>query len=234
MADAPGGIERDSDALEPSEPLLRRTEKSSWLNLAVAVLAIAIVVVAILIIQELKAGLGANPGPAISSAGGGSDGFTPVQLGVVGKGSVAIGDKAPRFQLQDPEGNVIRLEDFRGRQVLVNFWATWCAPCRREIPDLIRLQQEWGAKAQLIGVDLQESPDVVAEFAARFGINYPLPLDRDGAVFTSYKLTGLPETFFLDADGVVRDHRIGLLRPDVAKCIVTGIERGDHEPKACR
>ena len=96
------------------------------------------------------------------------------------------------------------------------------------------LQEGWGESVQLIGVDYYESAGAVQEFAANYSLNYPLPLDTDGRVTGSYKLTGLPETFFLDGEGVIRDHRIGQLRPEIARCIVEGIQAGNHKPEACR
>ncbi len=75
---------------------------------------------------------------------------------------------------------------------------------------------------------------VAQEFVDNYSINYPTPLDGCGEVTGSYKLRGLPETFFLDEQGIIRDHRIGQLRPDVARCIVAGIQAGAHDPEDCR
>ncbi len=230
--------DEDGDAETPAQAAIvraRRPARGRWGDLAITLAAIGAVVAAILFVQRWQAG-GDDSSPAVAfvqdQTSPGT--FSPIKLGPSGGGAPALGKSAPGFRLVDPDGKLIQLEDFHGRTVLVNFWATWCVPCKKEIPDLIALQQEWGSAVQIIGVDYYESPDTVQQFAASFGMNYPVPLDRDGEVTGSYKLTGLPETFFLDGDGVVRDHRIGLLRGEVARCIVEGIARGDHDPGKCR
>lgn len=194
-------------------------------------LAVFAVVVAIVVVERVR-NRSDSSGPPRTVVG--SDGFTPIKLGVSKGGGADIGDAAPSFRLTGPDGSLVSLAEFRGKPVLVNFWATWCAPCRREIPDLVALQQEWGEQVQILGVDLNEPADVVAEYARNLGMNYPLPLDADGSVAAAYRLTGLPETFFLDSGGVLRDHRIGLLRPEVARCIVANLEREGYKPRDCR
>ena len=211
-------------------PVRKRGGRDPVRDLLVPLLAVAAVVCAIILVtwaREREAKSVARPSFASGS-------YSTIELGSEGGGKPNLGEAAPGFQLLDTDGRVIRLEDFRGRPVLINFWATWCIPCRKETPELIALQSEWGDTVQVIGVNYSELPDAVRAFSADFKVNYPLPLDRSGEVTASYKLSGLPETFFLDADGVVRDHRIGQLRPDVARCIVAGIQAGPHKPEECR
>lgn len=219
------------DEPEPTEAggARKRGGRDALRDLAIPVLAIAAVVAGIVAVQmfrEINAGV-----PAGASPGGE---YYTLELGSTGEGAPKLGEPAPGFHLLDPGGEMIRLEDFRGRPVLINFWATWCVPCRKETPDLVTLQAEWGETVQILGVNYYESADVAQEFVTSFAVNYPTPLDSYGEVTGSYKLTGLPETFFLDGGGIIRDHRIGQLRPDVARCIVAGIRAGGHDPKDCR
>lgn len=196
--------------------------------------ALGAVVLAVLFIENWR---DRSTQPSFSSAPTFTDfnGNTiEVDLGVVSGGKAAIGKPALGFQLVDLEGDLVSLADFRGRPVLVNFWATWCVPCRREVPDFVQLQREWGDSVRIVGVDLQERAPTVSQFAEEFRINYTLVLDLDGEVTRAYQLTGLPETFFVDAAGIIRDHRIGAVEPEIARCIVSSMLAGDHEPKDCR
>jgi len=219
------------DEPEPLEPgnVPKRGGRDPFRDLAIPVLAIAAVVTAIFLVQWVRERNARAPAPV--SPGGE---YYALDLGSTGEGAPKLGEPAPGFQLLDPGGQVIRLEDFRGRPVLINFWASWCVPCRKETPELVALQAEWGDKVQILGVNYYETADVAREFATNFAMNYPLPLDSYGQVSGSYKLRGLPETFFLDGEGIIRDHRIGQLQPDVARCIVAGIQAGNHEPEECR
>ncbi len=234
----PGSAEVDAehdetgrtDELDPIEPgyARKRGGRNAVRDLAIPVLAIAAVVAGIVAVQLIRERNAATSAPSASGE------YYTLNLGSTGEGAPKVGEPAPGFQLLDPGGQMIRLEDFRGRPVLINFWATWCVPCRRETPDLVALQAEWGDTAQILGVNYSEPADVAQEFAANYSVNYPTPLDSYGEVTGSYKLRGLPETFFLDEQGIIRDHRIGQLQPDVARCIVAGIESGDHQPEDCR
>lgn len=226
-APAPPG---STDA-SPESPLSRRGDSHTLVRDAVvSVLSVAAVVLAIVAVQFIRKADGGGTAAAAVQNGD----YSAVKLGIVGDGSTKIGSQAPLFQLPSPYGQVIRLSDLRGKVVLINFWATWCVPCRREIPDLVNLQTEWGDGVQIVGVDLQETPDDVVRYAEVMQMNYPLALDFNGEVASSYKIKGLPTTFFLDGQGVIRDLRIGILSPDLARCIVSGIERGQHNPSDCR
>jgi thiol-disulfide isomerase/thioredoxin len=197
----------------------------------VSLLSLAVVAGVIIAVQFIRN----RDGGETATAGGIPSGdYTSVKLGIVAGGSTKIGSQAPLFQLPSPDNSLIRLSDLRGKVVVLNFWATWCVPCRREIPDLVNLQTEWGDSVQIVGVDLQETPVDVMAFATRLQMNYPLALDFNGEVALSYKIKGLPTTFFLDGQGVIRDLRIGLLNPGIARCIVSDIERGKHDPSDCR
>lgn len=110
----------------------------------------------------------------------------------------------PLFMLKDPQGGVVSLEEAlkKNKAVLLNFWATWCPPCREEIPDLIKLQSDYGAKGfTVIGVDVGESPSKVSAFINKMGINYPIALDRDQEVVAQYGIVGIPTSYLVSSDG---------------------------------
>lgn len=215
----------DDEAPVNEVAIRSRPHRSVWLDLTLPVLGIGGVIAAIFGVQRLMAsGDGSKP----------PDGSGGPEFGITGEGSPDIGETAPDFLLVSPNGAQVRLSDLRGKPVVVNFWATWCPPCVREIPDFVALQTEWGDRIQIVGVDLQEPPENASLFVEQFGINYLIGLDRDGEVTQAYKLTGLPETFFLDRDGTIRDHRIGQVSQEVARCIGESIAAGSHEPEDCR
>lgn len=222
-----GGWLDEPDPPETNEAAERRG-RNVLRDLVIPVLAIAAVVAGIVAVQMFRE---INAAPTAPSIGGE---YSSLNLGSTGEGAPKLGEPAPGFHLLDLGGQMIRLEEFRGRPVVINFWATWCVPCRKETPDLVALQAEWGDSAQILGVNYYESADTAREFVNNFSVNYPTPLDRYGEVTGSYKLRGLPETFFLDEQGIIRDHRIGQLDPDIARCIVAGIRAGNHDPGACR
>ena len=118
-----------------------------------------------------------------------------------------VGDLAPDFDLETAGGGRFRLSDWRGQPVLLNFWASWCAPCRREVPALIRAQQEHAETGFLVvGINLEESRSTALNFIGEFGMDYPAPLDADGAVFRAYGgggPNGPPRSFFINPDGVI-------------------------------
>ncbi|MYE06857.1 MAG: TlpA family protein disulfide reductase [Chloroflexi bacterium] len=118
-----------------------------------------------------------------------------------------VGELAPDFDLETVDGGQFRLSDWRGQPVLINFWASWCGPCRREVPALIRALEEHGATGfTVVGVNIEESTSVAQSFVSEFGIEYEVPMDFDGAVFRAYGgggPSGPPRSFFIDPNGVI-------------------------------
>ena len=118
---------------------------------------------------------------------------------------VAVGSRAPQFTATDlASGRVTTLADFRGTVVLLNVWATWCQPCRVEMPSLERLHRRLGgADFRVVAVSVDEQgPDVVAKFAQDLGLSFEILHDRSGAIQAAYQTTGVPESFVIDRDGV--------------------------------
>lgn len=126
----------------------------------------------------------------------------------------ALGYLAPVFTLSDLSGQAITLSELRGKPVLLNFWATWCPPCRREMPDLQAFQAQYGDQVTVLGINWAEDPPTVRSFLERYGITYTNVLDRQGKAFVAYRLTGIPTTFFLDEEGVIRGVWLGPLKTD--------------------
>jgi cytochrome c biogenesis protein CcmG/thiol:disulfide interchange protein DsbE len=109
--------------------------------------------------------------------------------------------RAPDLPKQVLAGGPVRLTALRGRPVIVNFWASWCAPCKRELPELERLSKLLHGRATLVGVDWGDSADRAHGFIRKFGLTYPILGDTDNSVGNDYGLRGLPTTFLIDRDG---------------------------------
>ena len=131
---------------------------------------------------------------------------------------VSISNIAPDFQLQTFTGDTISLSGLRGKPVLVNFWATWCPPCKAEMPYLQQVYDSWSAKGLvLLAVDIGEKPDKIVGFMTTNNITLtmPIPMDADGKVSKSYLIGAIPTTFLIDKDGVIRQKIVGAF-PNVA------------------
>lgn len=138
-------------------------------------------------------------------------------IGALGSGAPAKGEMAPDFALPDLDGAVVRLSDFRGKPVLVNFWATWCGPCKREMPEIEEAYARANGELVVLAVNVEgTAPDLARRLARDFrdelNLTFPIVLDSpDNAVFNQYRLKGLPDSFFIDRDGVIRDIVVGPL-----------------------
>ncbi len=140
-----------------------------------------------------------------------SAGLTEPDAAASGEEAPEIGRRAPDFTLPDLQGRQVRLADFRGRRaVVLNFWATWCAPCRREMPTLERLARERAAVLVVLGVNLDSGdPAPVRAFIRELGLTFPILLDPERTLLARYRLVGVPTTFVLDRAGVIRYREVG-------------------------
>jgi thiol-disulfide isomerase/thioredoxin len=123
-----------------------------------------------------------------------------------------IGRVAPDFKLSSLDGQSVSLSDFRGRPVLINFWATWCGPCRYEMPFLQQVYEDavWVEKGLVVlAVDIGESPVTVKDFVEFYGLTFPVLLDINQKVKLEYNVRNIPTTFLVDADGVIQSMKIG-------------------------
>jgi len=123
-------------------------------------------------------------------------------------------DVAPNFKLDTLEGKPLSLTDYKSKVILLNFWATWCGPCRAEIPDLVELQNKYKDRLQIIGLVVDDEDEgAIKKFVDEFGINYPVAIATD-ALRTEYGgIPALPTSFVLDAEGRVVQKHEGLRDP---------------------
>ena len=125
---------------------------------------------------------------------------------------LGYGTPAPNFTLQTLDGKNLSLSDLRGKAVLVNFWATWCGPCKIETPWLVEMQNQYGsAGLQVVGVAMDDSgKDDIEKFAKDMGVNYPVLLGKEAVGDAYGGVPALPESFFVSRDGKIVDRIIGL------------------------
>jgi len=118
---------------------------------------------------------------------------------------------APDFELSTLSGESIQLEDYRGKVVLLNFWATWCAPCRLEMPALQEHFEEHDGKLAVVAINNAENPEDVRNFVEELDLTFDVLLDPEAEVQRLYQVRGYPTSFLVDADGVIRIQHIGLM-----------------------
>lgn len=123
-----------------------------------------------------------------------------------------VGETAPLFALKDGNGTLRRLDDYRGRAVWINFWATTCGPCREELPSIDEVAGEFADdELVVLAVNQQESARRAESYLDEIGVALPVLYDSDGDVSEQYRLLGLPYNFFIDEDGVLRSFKPGFL-----------------------
>ena len=148
----------------------------------------------------------------VLSSGDSGSSTTPVPKAL----SAKVGQVAPDFELTTLDGKTVKLSDYKGKPVVLNFWASWCNPCRQEFPMFREALAKAGGKWALVGVDTQDFIKSDGQtFAKDQKATWPSGYDSDGAVKAGYTGSpGLPQTFFIDAHGIIRAHLFGQLEAD--------------------
>lgn len=184
-------------------------------------------------------------------SGGGRNPLALVVVAVVAAGMLYLGlhmshrplphltqaTLAPDFTLQSLDGKSVSLSDLRGKAVLLNFWATWCTPCKIEMPWFVELQNQYGAQGlQIVGVAMDDaSKEDIAKFAKDMGVNYPILMGKEAVGDQYGGIPALPETFFIGRDGKILDKILGLkgkgaIEEDIKRALDT--EPGTHQASA--
>ena len=132
--------------------------------------------------------------------------------------SPLIGKPAPSFALREVgTGRTVDVTQFKGKPMVINFWATWCAPCWEEHPVLVANARMLQPDVQFLGVVFQDKEDKILGFLNERGTSYPTVVDEAGKTAIAYGVGGVPETFFLDANGVIRAKYAGPMSPDILR-----------------
>jgi thiol-disulfide isomerase/thioredoxin len=130
-----------------------------------------------------------------------------------------IGSAAPDFELKvlDTKDKTLKLSDFKGKAVLVNFWATWCDPCKVEMPWLVDFQKKYGPEGfQIVGIAMDDTDEkTIASFAHKMGINYPIVMGTEKVADLYGGVDGMPTLFFVSKSGKIVDHELGLRSMDL-------------------
>lgn len=165
--------------------------------------------------KEPKPTVGANATSAAATASEGTAPAAPTRSPAAPTAKVAstlpVISAAPAWKLTGLDGKELSSDAFKGKVVVLDFWATWCPPCRAEIPGYVDLYRKYGAdKLAIVGVSVDEGgAKVVQDFVKKFGINYPVVMADQGVVAAYGGIEAIPTTFLIDRDGQIRDKKVG-------------------------
>lgn len=207
----PDVAEAQADPLAPDEPALdidehpqrRRQWSGPWRSVVLPVLAVTVIAAAVYYVEARPAG-----STVISEGDTVALGLLPLPADKNPTGArpeASKGKPAPDFVLRTSDGGILRLSDLRGQPVVLNFWATWCGPCRAEMPELQTVSEQLRELGLVVvAVNVQESRGKVAEWRDQFGLTFPVVLDLTGKVSKEYlRVSALPTTLFVGRDGTV-------------------------------
>ncbi|WAA13295.1 redoxin domain-containing protein [Fervidibacillus halotolerans] len=132
---------------------------------------------------------------------------------------LAIGEQAPEFSLETLDGGNLSLQDLKGKVVLLNFWASWCPPCREEMPDMQKVYEQYkDENIEIVAVNMtygRETVEQAKNFQEQLNLTFPIPLDKKAEVTKLYQIIPIPTSYFIDRDGIIRDKQIGLMTEEM-------------------
>ncbi|WP_046174388.1 redoxin domain-containing protein [Domibacillus indicus] len=133
---------------------------------------------------------------------------------------IAVGSQAPDFLVQRMDGKEVRLSDYKGKKVFLNFWATWCPPCKQEMPHMQSFYEENEGKAEILAVNLEESKTKAKDFADQYHLTFPVLMDKNGEVAEKYEIYTMPTTYVLNEDGTVYQKIVGPMDEKMMKDLI--------------
>jgi peroxiredoxin len=140
-----------------------------------------------------------------------------------GNVGIEIGDIAPDFELKTLDGKTVKLSDYKGQKVMLNFWATWCPPCKAEMPAMQKFHEEMGNDVKILAVNIDPQLNVQG-FVDEMGTTFSIPLDENDEVNSLYQVISIPTTFFIDTKGVIKQKHIGGMTYDNMKKYVSQLK----------
>ncbi|WP_264739135.1 peroxiredoxin family protein [Cytobacillus firmus] len=132
----------------------------------------------------------------------------------VNQTGLGIGLKAPDFELKNLQGETVKLSDYSGKKVMLNFWATWCPPCKAEMPDIQKFYTQRGNEIVILAVNIDPQSDV-AGFAEEMRVNFPILLDVNEKASNDYQIITIPTTFFIDEEGIIRNKYLSAMSLEI-------------------
>lgn len=165
--------------------------------------------------EERQATERLNPGSDVE--------FLPTEEGL------AKGETAPNFELTTLDGETVRLSDYRGKKVILNLWATWCPPCRAEMPDMQKFYDEkaHGENVEILAVNLtteDRGMDKINAFVEEFGLTFPIPMDIEGGVGNLYQAATIPTSYMIDTGGRVQHKIVGPMNEQMMEDLIANME----------
>ena len=198
----------------PATPGVARTWLAIGLGAVGGFLLVGVLVLFLSVSGQRTAASGSSASTPVGAAGSGAGALTEAP---------AEGYLAPQFTLPDLTGQAVSLKDFRGRPVWLNFWASWCGPCRAEMPEMQRIYTKYKDQGLVVlGVDLAESRETVSSYVTQNKYDWIFLLDQDQQIGRQYYVSGIPAHAFIDRAGVIRQYVIsGLSAPTMESYLST-------------